>query len=96
MALYRLDADYLALASHRFRLVFIFGHYYTRASVDKDYYLKLLMLCLARKGYKAPTVCNLLKAENLSCTRENVFLFLKRYAETTASLESRAQGVCPR
>ena len=31
------------------------------------------MLCLARKGYKAPTICNLLKAENLSCTREKVF-----------------------
>ena len=81
------------IANHRFRLVFIFGRYYTRASVDKDDYLKLHMLCLARKGYKAPTICNLLKAENLSCTRKNVFLFLKRYAETHSMLESRAQEV---
>ena len=53
------------------------------------------MLCLARKGYKAPTICNLLKVEILSCSRENVFLFLKKYAETHKMLESRAQGVCP-
>ena len=55
------DADY---ASHCFRLVFIFGHYYTRASVDKDDYLKLRILFLALKGYKAPAICNLLKAKN--------------------------------
>ena len=40
------------IASHRFRLVFIFGHYYTRASVDEDDYSKLRMLCLARKATK--------------------------------------------
>ena len=50
------------------------------------------MLCLARKGYKAPTICNLLKAENLSCTRENVVLFLKRYAETHSITRKQGSG----
>ena len=50
------------------------------------------MLRLARKGYKAPTICNLLKAENLSCTRENVFLFLKRYAENHSIARKPGSG----
>ena len=45
-------------------------------------YLKLRILFLARKSYKAPIIRNLLQAENLSCTRENVSLFMKRYVET--------------
>ena len=44
-------------------------------------YLKLRILFLARKSYKAPIICNLLQAENLSCT-QNVSLFMKRYVET--------------
>ena len=47
------------------------------------------MLCLARKGYKTPTICNLLKAENLSCTRENV---LKRYVETHSIARKPGSG----
>ena len=55
-------------------------------------YLKLHILFLARKGYKAPTICNLLKAENLSCTREIIFLFLKRYAETHSIARKPGSG----
>ena len=58
--------------------------------VNSDY-LKLCILFLARKGYKAPTI-TLLKADNLSCTRENLFLFLKRYAETHSITRKPGSG----
>ena len=54
------------------------------------------MLCLASKGYKAPTICNLLKAKNLSCTRKNVFLLLKRYMETHSIARKLGSGHLPK
>ena len=59
--------------------------------VDSDY-LKLRILFIVHKGYKAPTVCNILKVKNLSCIRENIFLFLKRYAKTHSITRKLGSG----
>ena len=56
-------------------------------------YLKLRILFLARKSYKAPIICNLLQAENLACTRENVSLFMKRYVETHSIARKPGSGL---
>ena len=56
-------------------------------------YLKLRILFLARKSYKALIICNLLQAENLSCTRENILLFKKRYVETHSIARKLGSGL---
>ena len=55
-------------------------------------YLKLRLIFLARKVYKAPTISKMLKKVKLSCTRKNVYLFLKRYRYEETHSISRKQG----
>ena len=56
-------------------------------------YLKLRIFFLARKSYKAPIIRNLLQAENLSCTRENILLFMNRYVETHSIARKPGSGL---
>lgn len=44
-------------------------------------YTKLRILFYHRKGYKAPSIQKCLQAEGISCTRENIHRFLKRFAD---------------
>ena len=59
-------------------------------------YLNLGIIFLARKGFKEPTICKMLKEEKLSCTWEMCISFLRGMMKQNRLVENKVQVDYPK